>query len=452
MHRKQVDYIEEWFSRGTRKPLIIRGARQVGKTTAVILAAKKLGVTLITLNMEDQHSFVSELSKNDPKSIFELIALSHGKHSLNPSRTLFFFDEAQEYPAIIPFLRYCFEKTPEYRVILTGSLLEFVLNAPDFSFPVGRVEFLFMGPMSFTEFLQGIKQTALADKLQEFNFNNPISEALHQLYLEHLRLFTVIGGMPEAVKVYRDTKSWLEVARVKEAILETYQADFGKYHKRANTDIIRQVFQKIPLCLAQKTTYAKLAEGVRTETSKRALKALELARVVTPCYHSAGNGVPLASEQKSNHFKSFFLDVGLSLSALGLNIDAVTTDLNSTARGAVAEQLIAQHLLDDRELFQRPQLYYWERQKQGTTSEIDFLSVYQGSVVPIEVKSGAVGSMKSLQVFMKLKQDKPHFVIRFLGNLPENKRVIHKETGHQYQLISLPHYLVEYWRDFVNSV
>ena len=369
MYRKQIDYIEQWFSRQTRKPLIIRGARQVGKTTTVILAAQKLGVDLISINMEDQHSFTSELSSNNPKAIFELIALSAGRQSLDPNNTLFFFDEAQEHPAIIPFLRYCFEKAPEYRVILTGSLLEFVLNAPDFSFPVGRVEFLFMGPMTFTEYLYGIKQTVLADKLKTFDFNNPVTPAYHQLYLEHLRTYSAVGGMPEAVKVYRDTQSWLEVARIKESILETYQADFGKYYKKANTDIIREVFQKIPLSLSQKTIFSKLVKGARSDVSKHALKALELARVVSPCYHSAGNGVPLAAELKSNHFKSFFLDIGLCLSALGLNIDAISSDLNHVAKGAIAEQFIAQHLLDDREPFQKPQLYYWQRQKQGTRGQ-----------------------------------------------------------------------------------
>lgn len=451
MYRKQINYIETWFFRNTRKPLIIRGARQVGKTTAVQLAAEKLGVDLITINMEDRHSFTSELANNDPQSIFELIALSTGRQSLDPNKTLFFFDEAQEHPAIIPFLRYCFEKTPEFRVILTGSLLEFVLNAPDFSFPVGRVEFLFMGPMTFTEFLYGIGQTVLADKLKTFDFNHPVSAAYHQLYLEHLRTYSVVGGMPEAVNVYRDTQSWLEVARIKESILETYQADFGQYYKRANTDIIREVFQKIPLSLSQKTIFSKLAEGSRSDVNKRAYKALELARVVSPCYHSAGNGVPLASELKSNHFKSFFLDIGLCLSALGLNIDAIGSDLNHVAKGAIAEQFIAQHLLDDRELFQKPQLYYWQRQKQGTSSEVDFLTDYQGHVVPIEVKSGEVGSMKSLQVFMRLKQE-PVFALRFLGGFPENKTVVEKQSQHSYQLISLPHYLVEHWRAYIDSL
>ena len=452
MYRKHVNYIENWFYRNTRKPLIIRGARQVGKTTTVNLAAKELNIDLITINMEDHHSFTSELSNNNPKTIFELIALSRGKHSLDPEKTLLFFDEAQEHPAIIPFLRYCFEKTPEFRVILTGSLLEFVLNAPNFSFPVGRVEFLFMGPMTFTEYLYGINQTALADNIKGIDFKHPITPAHHQLYLEHLRTYTVVGGMPEAVKVYRDTQSWLEVARVKASILETYRADFGKYYKKTNSAVIQQMFEKIPLSLAQKTIFSKLTEGTRTETSKKAFEALSLALVVSPCYHSSGNGIPLASEQKSNHFKTFFLDVGLSLSALGLNIDSVTFDLNNIAKGAIAEQLIAQHLLDDRELFQKPQLHYWQRQKQGTNAEIDFLSTYQNHIVPIEVKSGAVGSMKSLQVFIKLKQEKPHYAIRFLGNLPEHELITEKETGHHYQLISLPHYMVEYWRKFIDSL
>lgn len=448
MYRKQIDYIHDWFYRKTRKPLIIRGARQVGKTTTVTLAAKKLDVELIAINLEDQHSFLSEIPKNDPRSIFELIALSRGMTSFDPEKVIFFFDEAQEHPEIIPFLRYCYEKAPEYHVILTGSLLEFVLNSPDFSFPVGRIEFLFMGPMTFSEYLYGINQGTLADKLKTFSLTQPVSEALHQIYLQHQRTYTITGGMPEAVKVYRDTQSWLEVARIKESIQETYQADFGKYYKRANTDAIRQVFKKIPLALGNKTIYSKLIEGGRTETVKKALEALELARVVSLCVHTAGNGLPLATEQKNNHFKTFFLDIGLVMSAMGLQIDAIPNDLNSIASGAIAEQFIAQHLLDDRELFQKPQLYYWQRQKQGSISEIDFLTRYKNHVIPIEVKSGAAGSMKSLQVFIRLKQEKPPFALRFLENLPESKTVLNKETGHQYQLISLPHYLVEYWRSF----
>lgn len=273
--------------------------------------------------------------------------------------------------------------------------------------------------MSFEEFLRGIDQEPLADKLHEFDFDNPPSLALHQLYTDHLRTFVVVGGMPEVVNVYRDTKSWLEVARTKESILETYHADFGKYQKRLKSDVVQEVFQKLPLMISQKTIYTHLASGERIETSKKALHALELARVVTRCIHTAGNGIPLAAEQKSNHFKTFFLDVGLALTALGINIDAVSTDLNDTARGVVAEQFIAQHLLDDRELFEKPQLYYWNRQKQGTASEVDFLAVYKGKVVPIEVKSGSAGSMKSLQVFMDLKQEGSDFALRFLDNLPE---------------------------------
>lgn len=449
MYRKHIEYISQWFSRKTRKPLIIRGARQVGKTTAVMLAAEELGVELITLNMEDTHAFMTELRHNDPTVVFELIALSKGKKTLDPDKTLFFFDEAQEQPAIIPFMRYCYERAPQYRVALTGSMLEFVINAPDFSFPVGRVEFMFMGPMTFDEYLRGVDQAALADKFYEFSINNPPSQALHEMLLGHVRRFSVIGGMPEAVRIFRDTESWLEVARVKDAILETYYADFGKYNKRLKQDVIQQVFLKLPLLVSQKTIYSKLVEGERGESNKKALEALELARVVTRCFHSAGNGAPLAAEIKPAHFKTFFLDIGLVLSALGLNLDAVDADLNNTARGVVAEQFIAQHLLDDRELFQKPQLYYWDRQKAGSASEIDFLAAHQGKVVPIEVKSGAAGSMKSLQVFMGLKVEKPDVAVRFLGNLPEVQTVELKDSQHRYQLVSLPHYLVEHWRRFV---
>ena len=177
-----------------------------------------------------------------------------------------------------------------------------------------------------------------------------------------------------------------------------------------------------------------------------------MARVVTRCYHSSGNGIPLASEQKDNHFKTLFLDVGLTLRAMGLNIGSLSEDLNDVARGAIAEQLIGQHLLDDREMFQTPRVFYWDRQKSGTSSEIDYLTVYKDQVIPVEVKSGSAGSMKSLQMFIKLKKEKPEIALRFLSNFPENKTVVETETGHCYQLISLPHYLVEHWRRYVESI
>ena len=448
MYRKCINYIEKWFSRGSRKPLIIRGARQVGKTTAVALAAEALGVELINLNMEDPHSFVTELSKNDPEVIFELIALKHGQTSLDPEKTLFFFDEAQECPAIIPFLRYCYEKAPQYRVILTGSLLEFVINAPDFSFPVGRVEFLYINPMTFDEYLRGIEQVPLADKLAEFNWDNLPSVALHDIYNEHLRNFVVVGGMPEAVKIYHQTQSWLEVARVKESILDTYYADFGKYHRYLKSDVVQQVFRKLSFSVSQKTIYAHLASGERNDTIKKALEALELAKVVVRCFHSAGNASPLGAEQKDNHFKTFFLDIGLLLTALGLQLDSIDSDLNNTAKGSVAEQFIAQHLMDDRELFQKPQLHYWQRQKQGATSEVDFLAVHQGKVIPIEVKSGASGRMRSLSVFIGSRKSAAGVAVRFLNNLPDEQTMLLNE-GEEYRLVSLPHYLVEHWREWI---
>ena len=448
MYRKHIKYIEKWYERSSRKPLVIRGARQVGKTTAVKLAAEALGVDLILLNMEDQHSFLSELPKNDPESIFELIALSLGKTSLDPEETIIFFDEAQEHPAIIPFLRYCYEKAPQYRVVLTGSLLEFVINAPDFSFPVGRVEFLYINPMTFDEYLRGIGHEPLAEKLATFSWDNLPSEALHKAYTEHLRVFAVTGGMPEVVKIYRDTASWLEVARVKQSILDTYEADFGKYHRFTKSDVLQKVFRRLPFTIAEKTVYAKLASGERSDTNKRALEALELAKVAVRCFHSAANAAPLGAEQKDNHFKTFFLDVGLALTALGLQIDSVDSDLNTTAKGAVGEQLIAQHLLDDRELFQKPQLHYWQRQKKGATSEIDFLAVSNGKVIPIEVKSGKSGSMKSLQVFMMQKAEDGAVGVRFLNNLPE-KQTVNTADNSNYELISLPHYLVMHWRQWL---
>ena len=444
MKRRQLNYIKEWVNRSTRKPLIIRGARQVGKTTLVRLACKEMGLELVELNMEDPQEFPPLLPQNDPQKVFQAIALSRQLHDIDPDKQLFFFDEAQACPALIPFLRYCFERAPEYRVILTGSLLEFVLAADNYSFPVGRVEFLYLGPMTFEEYLSGTNNESAVEQLQQVSVAKPFNEAVHNIFLKQLRDYLIIGGMPEAINAYRETRSYVEVERAKQSIITTYQADFHKYGRKADIDLLNRVIAVIPSQLGQKVVYTRLSEGTRSTEVKRVLELLELAKVIQRCFHSHGDGLPLAAQQKSNHFKLLFLDVGLIQSMLGISLAVVETtqEINEIAKGALAEQFVGQHLMYDRPMFEAPSIHYWERQAKHSTAEVDYLVPWDQHVLPVEVKSGHKGHMKSLQRF--LLEKKVDRALRFSSGPLLLKDYANKDMA--YRFLNVPHYLIGQWQ------
>ncbi|MEE8060149.1 MAG: AAA family ATPase [Pseudomonadales bacterium] len=454
MKRRQLDYIKEWVNRKTRKPLIIRGARQVGKTTLVQLACKEMGLELIELNMEDSQEFPPLLPQNDPHKVFQAIALSKQLSDINPDKHLFFFDEAQACSALIPFLRYCFERAPEYRVILTGSLLEFVLEADKHflsttaegsSFPVGRVEFLYLGPMTFEEYLSGTNNEAAVELLQQVSVEKPFNEAIHNTLLKHLRNYLIVGGMPEAINAYRETQSYLDVERTKQSIITTYQADFHKYGHKADTHLLNRVLTTIPLQLGKKVMYSRLSEGTRSDQVKRTLELLELAKVIQRCCHSHGDGLPLNAQQKTDHFKLVFLDVGLLQSMLGISLAAIETteEINEIAKGVLAEQFVGQHLMYNRPMFEAPSIHYWERQVKHSTAEVDYLVPWNQQVLPVEVKSGHKGHMKSLQQF--LLEKKANRALRFSSGPLLLKDYEHAGKALRYRFLNVPHYLVEQW-------
>ncbi len=451
MKRTQSDYLKEWINRKTRKSLVIRGARQVGKTTLVRLLCEETGMRLIEVNMEDPQEFPLLLHQNDPHKVFEAIALSRRISNIDPDRCVFFFDEAQHCPALVPFLRYCFERAPEYRVILTGSLLEFTLAADNYSFPVGRVEFLYLGPMTFEEYLDGTGNHGAVQRLQQVRVDEPLDEALHNTFLNYLRNYLIVGGMPESINTFRETRSWLEVERVKQTIITTYQADFHKYAGKADIHLLNRILAAMPLELGKKVIYTRLAQGRRSEQVREALDLLELAKVIQRCYHSAGDGLPLAAQQKIKHFKLLFLDVGLIQSMLGISLAAVETtrEINEIAKGSLAEQFIGQHLMYDRPLFEAPTLHYWERQVTHSTAEVDYLVPLADQVLPVEVKSGHKGHMKSLKQFLKEKNC--HRALRFSSG-PLLLRNYDYADAHNFRFLNVPHYLVGQWNRLALSL
>ncbi|MFN2268160.1 MAG: ATP-binding protein, partial [Desulfonatronovibrio sp.] len=228
MYRHQLDFLNNWFKDKNRKPLVIRGARQVGKSTLVQLFAKEHGKNLLSVNLERYPELSVVFNTKDPDQIIQQIEFLPGMKQVNQN-SLLFLDEIQSVPEAIPALRYFYEDKPGLPVLSAGSLLEFVLSDHSFSMPVGRIQYLHMGPMTFSEFLRGIGEEKLSSFILDYEPGQPIGEIVHKRLLSLLRSYYYVGGMPEAVSVFSETQSYKQVSTVHNSIIETYLEDFPKY-------------------------------------------------------------------------------------------------------------------------------------------------------------------------------------------------------------------------------
>lgn len=444
MDRSGLDYLLNWHTRKNRKPIVIRGARQVGKSYLVRLFCKKNDLDLFELNLEYMSEYHSCFETNDVKEIINLLEIKAGKE-IKPGKTLLFLDEIQAYPKLLPMLRYFYEKIPELHIIAAGSLLEFFMENMSSSMPVGRIEYLNLGPMSFKEFLTGLERKKLRDVLENYEIQNEIHPAIHEELNKLYKIYLCVGGMPEAVETYKDTHSFLEVDRVKQNILSTYQDDFNKYGSRIETSIIQKVFNRLPAQVGQKLKYTNIDRDLSSTQIKNVLHLFELAKIYHPVKHSASNGIPIRAETNDKFQKVLFLDVGLYNKACGLSYNEImdTKDLNLVNKGSVSEQFIGQQLLYRNEFFEQPELFYWCRQKAQSSAEVDFVITCGSQIIPIEVKSGKTGTLKSLNMF--LHEKKQSLGLRFNSDLPSllNANFTAPNTSGTYSLLSLPHYLVE---------
>lgn len=444
MYRNALADLKNWKNQKNRKPLVLRGARQVGKTWLVREFAKEDFDHLIEINFDDTPEQAKLFVKGDVDRCLLLLEMEHNQDII-PGKTLIFLDEIQAVPEILPYLRYFYEKRPDIFVIAAGSLLEFLLAEHGFSMPVGRIEYLHLGPMTIEEFLLALDQQRLVSFLSGIDPHESIPESIHQKLLDFLKLFWIVGGMPAAVAAYRDSKSFQHPNREHGIILQTYEDDFSKYRKRIYPQRIRNVFQRIPALVGKKLKYVNLDPDERSKDLADTLDLLEMASVIFRVHHSAGNGVPLGAEMKTKDFKPLFLDTGLMTQSLGLNLTAlqVVKDLTLVKNGAVAEQFIGQHLLYQNLSYEKPELYYWNREKKSSAAEVDYLLSIGNVVIPVEVKAGASGSLKSLQVFVSEKR--VLVALRFNSMTPSLTELtvkINGTPGHPYLFLSLPHYLV----------
>ena len=428
-YKRNIDgKLLEWKESARRKPLLIRGARQVGKSTAVRRLGKEFKY-FVEINLESQVSIRQLFSKDiDVHSTCEAISATVGI-PIVAGQTLLFIDEIQVSQEAIMSLRYFKEDYPELHVIAAGALLEFTLEELR-SFGVGRIRSLYMYPFSFDEFLlaQGL-DTTVAYKLKATS-SSPLPDAVHNKLVEQLKTFYLVGGMPAAVTEWIESKSYIECTRIHNDILDTYQDDFSKYKSRVAPSLLRKVLRSVALQAGSKFVFRQVADDVHSSVIKEALHLLTLAGLIKPVVHSDGNGMPLGAEENSSYTKYLFLDLGLMQTMLGTpaaNI-LLSSEVDFVNKGAASEMFAGLELMKNHDCFQRAEMYYWQNLSRGANAEIDYLLAKDGVVVPIEVKASTRGSMQSLWLFMR-KKGLEHAVRTSLENFGEFEYVDQESNG-----------------------
>jgi uncharacterized protein len=450
MKRIAEGWLQKWYDNPRRKPLVIRGARQVGKSTLVRHFAQKNQLTLNEVNLERHLRLDSIFATLDVQHILREI---EGLTGQSVSNSLLFLDEIQATPHALQALRYLYEEKPELPIIAAGSLLEFALAKQSFSMPVGRIEYLHLGPMSFEEYLFEA-DAQLLSYLNACESASPIPITAHERLLERQREYMLMGGMPEAIQAFVHSGAFTEVAAVQRSIMDTYQDDFSKYATQNVLLRLQTLFNFVPRTVGQKVKYSNISRDETAREMRAAIEMLSKARVISPVVHSHCSGLPLHAEIETSIYKLLFLDVGLMNHACGLDWLAVSTldERSFVNEGAMAEQFVGQHLLYRHEGRETPRLCYWLRERKVSNAEVDYVISRGDMIVPIEVKAGKSGTLRSLHQFVLHK--KTTLAVRFDLNPMSIQRVEHKidaSTSIAFDLLSLPLYMVGQLNRLIDS-
>lgn len=419
-----------WKERPGHLPLLLRGARQVGKTSLVRQFARKHYRSICEVNLEFQPELKICFEDLNPKLILEKLS-AYLSISIIPGETLLFIDEIQEAPIAIQALRYFKEKLPELDVIAAGSLLEFALNAESFRMPVGRVEFLYLKPMSFSEFLLMRGAEALLRAIEKSDLAHPLPDILHQKALQFVREYLILGGMPGVLSAYQMQGKFLDAQRTQSLLWTTYRGDFAKYGSAVTLPALNTIFDKLPQLIGQQTKYSKIDPDSRAAVLKSAIDLLTQAAIVHQVISTSAGGLPLNALLNEKKYKLLFLDVGLISARTQLSAQILTQeDLHLVHYGALCEQFVGQELLANQLSYLPPEIYYWSREQKNSQAEVDFVISIEDKIIPIEVKSGASGWLKSLKVFMEEKQ------------VALGLRISERPLSLENQILSVPFYMI----------
>jgi uncharacterized protein len=423
----------KWKSSSDRKPLILRGARQVGKTTLIHQFAKSYkNRVLLNLEIAEDRRFFTDFE--DVYTIVEALFISHNITPAEKGDTIIFIDEIQETPEAISMLRYFYEMEPEIHVIAAGSLLEHTMRKIK-SFPVGRVSMLYMFPINFPEFLSAIKKT---NALEELN-TVPIREVAHKTLLDLFNRYAIIGGMPEVVRKYVETNNIADLPSIYESIWETYKEDVVKYAaNNSEARIIRHIMSTAHLGLDARVKFQNFGNSnYRSREVGEAFRNLDDAKVIQLIYPTTDTSPPILPDLKKSP-RLQFLDTGLINHELNIQAEMLAMeDLNNAYKGAVIPHLVAQELISlNTSKSVKP--IFWVREKNQSSAEVDLVVQFNKMVIPIEIKSGKEGKLKSLHQFIE-GAPHPYAVRMYSGKFSIEEHST--RSGKKYFLMNIPYYL-----------
>jgi predicted AAA+ superfamily ATPase len=320
--------------------------------------------------------------------------------------------------------------------------------------PVGRIEYLFLGPLNFEEFLSGLGQEKLVNYIKEYSPDKLVPEIIHEKLLKFVKKYFVIGGMPAVIRQFSDKEDYKGALREQKNLLQTYIDDFNKYKNRIDTIRLQKVFLNFPLQVGHKVKYVNIDRMDKAKDLAESINLLNLARVIYSVKHSNANGVPLGAEVNNSDFKALFIDIGLMQSLLNLRFSDVLNSENliEINSGALAEQFVGQHLLYNLQFYEKPELFYWNREKKNSSAEIDYLQQIDGRIIPVEVKAGKTGSLKSLHLFVSEKKSK--IALRIYCGVSERvslATIMPGEEKQNFTLISIPFYLIGQINRFIKE-
>lgn len=410
MERKIMDWLQKWKKSKNRKPLILQGARQVGKTYSTLMFGKKEYKSTAYFNFESNTELISIFERDlEPERIIRELSVLSGQ-SIFEEDTLIFFDEIQACERALTSLKYFNEKANGYHIIAAGSLLGVALNRETYSFPVGKVDMKTLYPLDFEEFLKAINKQEISEDIKECYKNNR-EYSLHNYAMDLYKKYLVIGGMPAVIKEYLETDDFNFVLSTQKNINNSYIADMAKYATPNETTKIMAAFNSIPSQLAKenkKFQYKIIKSGARAYEYETPLEWLKASGVIIKCNKCEEGKLPLSAYTDFNSFKVYIADIGLLSAKIGIPANVILSDLPSfnNFKGAITENYVAKALVSNDH-----DIYYWESKGQA---EVDFvIQDEEGNIIPIEVKAADNVRAKSLNQF--IKKYEPPYAIRISG-------------------------------------
>lgn len=427
MKRKITEELIKWKNSSARKPLILNGARQVGKTFILREFGRENYKNTVYINLERNRT-VSSLFNDDisPDKLIKYLEAETGERIL-PDETLIIFDEIQSCERAVTALKYFCEDAPEYHVAAAGSLLGVAINRNQNSFPVGKVNVIRLYPMDFEEFLIASGNELLIEEITEcYNNISPMNDAMHKKAIDLYHDYLIVGGMPEAVKSFIETNSYIDAGLVQRNIIDNYTADMAKYASNTETVKIRACYNSIPAQLAKdnkKFQYKVIQKGGSSSIFGASLEWLKQAGVILECQRTDQGSMPLSVYADQTSFKIYMSDVGLLVNKSGMSLNSIITDESNVFMGAVTENYVAQQLAS-----KNYPLYYWT--VQNSQAELDFVLQKDYKIYGVEVKKNEHVRSRSLSVFRQ--KYSPYCSIRFSQ----------KNFGQTEDVVSIPLYAV----------